>query len=60
MKPHDWHTLFAFGLLATALAVWDKRVAMYTIGIASAVIVVKHSDIVTHYLVGDTKGGKDA
>jgi hypothetical protein len=52
MSTHDWHTLAAFGLLTAALSIFDRRIALYTIGVASAVIVVRHSSTFTGFLEG--------
>lgn len=52
MKPHDWHTLGAFGLLTVALALFDRKLAVWTIGVASAVVLVKNSGFVVSALEG--------
>lgn len=55
MKPHDWHTLGAFGLLTVALSLFDRRLALYTIGVASAVVIVKNSGYIANLLEGGKK-----
>lgn len=55
MKPHDWHTLGAFGLLTVALAIFDKKMALWAIGAASAVVIVKNSGFVVSALGGGKK-----
>jgi len=52
MKPHDWHTLGAFGLLTVALSLFDRRMALYVVGVASAVVIVKNSGYVANVLEG--------
>lgn len=44
MKPKEWHTLASFGLLAGALALYDPKLALLMVGVASAVVLVKNAD----------------
>ena len=46
LTPHDWKVLGAFGLLAGALAMYDAKLALYMIGVASAVVVVKNANYI--------------
>jgi hypothetical protein len=57
MSAHDWHTIFAFGLLATALSFFNPKAAVYTVGIATAVIVVKNSNVFVGFLEGGKASG---
>ena len=44
LTPHDWKVLGAFGLLCGALAMYDAKLALYMIGVASAVVIVKNAN----------------
>jgi hypothetical protein len=44
LTPHDWKVLGSFGLLALALSMYDAKLALYLVGVASAVVVVRNAD----------------
>lgn len=44
LTPHDWKVIGSFGILVAALAMYDAKLALYMVGVASAVIVVRNAD----------------
>lgn len=50
MTAHEWHVLGAFGLLAAALALVDSKAALYMVGTATVVVLVRNSRKVTEVL----------
>ena len=55
MSTKEWHTLAAFGLLTVALGMFNPKAAIYTVGVAAAVVAVKNSG----FVVGLLEGGKN-
>lgn len=43
MTAHEWHVLAAFGLLTVALSMFDPKLALGIVGVATAVIVVTNA-----------------
>lgn len=44
VTPHEWKMLAAFGALAGALALFDGKLALGAIGVATLVVLVKNSN----------------
>lgn len=44
LTVHDWKILGAYGVLVAALAMYDAQLALYLVGVGSAVVLIRNAD----------------